>query len=122
MNLMSQLKIEVRRGNIFYADLNGNKGSEQGGIRPVLVIQNEIGNKFSPTTIVAPLTSKNKKKTLPTQVFLDAMDNGLKCDSFVMLEQITRIDKSRLLGFVADINKNKMEEVNSAIGVSLGLA
>ena len=90
----------VKRGDIFYADLSPVVGSEQGGLRPVLVVQNDIGNKFSPTVIIAAITSQISKAKLPTHIELDARTFGLKKDSVVLLEQIRTLDKMRLQTFV----------------------
>lgn len=101
----------MKRGEIYYADLRPVVGSEQGGIRPVLVIQNDVGNKYSPTTIVAILTSK-KKPSLPTHVLLKSSEeNGLDCDSTIELEQLRTIDKKRIkdkVGYISDEDKNKV--------------
>ena len=110
----------LKRGEIYYADLRQEAvGSEQGGIRPVLIIQNDIGNKYSPTTIVAVITSR-EKKNLPTHVQLHKSDvNGLTKDSIVLLEQLKTIDKCRILGKVGKITDNETELVRKALGVSL---
>ena len=110
----------IKRGDIYLADLNPVEGSEQGGIRPVLVIQNDIGNQYAPTVIVVPMTSKPKKKFLPTHIVLPK-DLGLKNDSTLLFEQIRAIDKSRLISYIAPINKEIEDEVNKAISVSLDL-
>jgi len=110
----------LKRGEIYYADLRqAAVGSEQGGIRPVLIIQNDIGNKYSPTTIVAVITSKDKKE-LPTHVTLHKSSvNGLTKDSTILLEQLKTIDKCRILEKVGKITKNETELVREALGVSL---
>ena len=109
---------EVHRGDIYYVDLNPAMGSEQGGIRPVLVIQNEMGNLFSPTVIVAPLTSRvETKNSMPLQ----AGSGGVPKPSVVLLEQIRVIDKSRLQGFVGSLAANEMKNVDDAIATSLGI-
>jgi len=113
--------VEVRRGDIFYADLRPVVGSEQGGVRPVLVIQNDIGNRFSPTVIVAAITSQINKAKLPTHVELPAGAYGLERDSVILLEQIRTIDKQRLLERVAHLDQGVMRRVDVAIGISLGL-
>jgi len=116
------MRTEYKRGEIYYADLGDtNVGSEQSGTRPVLIIQNNIGNKYSPTVIVACMTSRVYKTQIPTHVQLDAKVYGLPADSLVLCEQIKTIDKSRLLGFVATLNTNDERRVNSAIRLSLSL-
>jgi len=113
---------EYKRGEIYYANLGDtNVGSEQSGTRPVLIIQNNIGNKYSPTVIVACMTSKLLKTQIPTHVRLDSKSYGLPADSLVLCEQIKTIDKSRLLGFIAILNVNDERRVNSAIRLSLSL-
>ena len=112
----------VKRGDMFYADLSPVIGSEQGGIRPVLVIQNDTGNKYSPTVIVSAITSQLNKNKLPTHIELDSEEFGLKTDSVVLAEQIRTIDKSRLkekIGHIGDTGI--MDRVNNALGVSFGL-
>jgi mRNA interferase MazF len=111
----------VRRGDIFYAQLNPVVGSEQGGTRPVLIIQNDIGNQYSPTTIVAAITSQINKAKLPTHVEISADRSGLEKDSVILLEQIRTIDKSRLKQKVSFLDEETMLKVNHAIEVSLGL-
>lgn len=110
----------VYRGDIFYADLEPVIGSEQGGIRPVLVIQNDIGNRHSPTVIVAAITSRMIHHTLPTHVNLDAGKCGLQNDSTIKLEQIRTLDKQRLLGYAGRVGKAKMKEVDKALEISVG--
>ncbi|MGB9662455.1 MAG: type II toxin-antitoxin system PemK/MazF family toxin [Moorellaceae bacterium] len=112
----------VRRGDIFYAQLNPVVGSEQGGTRPVLIIQNDIGNQYSPTTIVAAITSQINKAKLPTHVEISAAKSGLERDSVILTEQIRTIDKSRLRQKVAFLDEEIMEKVNRALEISLGLA
>ena len=109
----------IRRGEIYYADLNPVKGSEQGGIRPVLVIQNDTGNKHSPTTIVAAITSKEEKAKLPTHVEVGSC--GVERKSLALLEQIRTIDKSRLIKYVGELDGATVKDVNEAISISLGL-
>jgi len=110
-----------RRGDIYLADLGKNIGSEQGGCRPVLTIQNDIGNHFGPTLIVAPITSRIRKKSeQPTHCRLEAMD-FLNAFSMVLLEQITTIDKSRIKKYMGSLDKDQMDKVDACIGVSLGL-
>ncbi len=111
----------VRRGDIFFADLSPVVGSEQGGTRPVLVLQNDIGNQYSPTTIVAAITSQIDKAKLPTHVEVKVGEGGLERDSVILLEQIRTIDKSRLIEKVATLSEDMMKKVNQAIEISLGL-
>ena len=108
----------VKRGEIYYADLSPVIGSEQGGMRPVLILQNDIGNRFSPTTIVIPLTSIQKKKAHPTHVTVDC--EFLESESTLLLEQIRTIDKTRLSDYLGQISKEDMERVETAVAVSLG--
>ena len=110
----------IKRGEIYYADLSPVVGSEQGGIRPVLIIQNDVGNKFSPTVIVAAITSQLSKAKIPTHVELSAKEYNLPKDSVVLLEQIRTIDKRRLKEKISDLDKAKMRAINLAILVSLG--
>ena len=112
---------KIQRGDVYLADLFGNTGSEQGGVRPVLVIQNDIGNRFSPTVIVAAITAQIKKAKLPTHVEVNAKLNGLDYDSVVLLEQLRTIDKVRLVEKVAHFGQKTMEQVNYAMMVSAGL-
>ncbi|NLC69367.1 MAG: type II toxin-antitoxin system PemK/MazF family toxin [Clostridiaceae bacterium] len=111
----------IRRGDMFYADLSPVVGSEQGGIRPVLVIQNDIGNKFSPTVIVSAITSQINKAKLPTHVEISAKDYGLQKDSVILLEQIRTIDKRRIKEKIGHLDDKLMEQVNEALYISLGL-
>lgn len=111
----------VRRGDIFYADLNPVVGSEQGGIRPVLVVQNDVGNKYSPTVIIAAITSQIDKAKLPTHVELKSADYGLEKDSVILLEQLRTIDKRRLRDKIAMLDQDIMEKVDEALRISLGL-
>ena len=111
----------IKRGDIFYADLRPVVGSEQGGIRPVLVIQNDIGNKYSPTVIVAAVTSQINKSKLPTHFELDAKDFGLSKDSVVLLEQVRTIDKSRLREKVCHLDEGFMSKIDRGLQISLGL-
>ena len=110
----------ILRGDLYYADLNPVVGSEQGGIRPVLIIQNNIGNKHSPTVIIAAITSKAMKATLPTHCILSA-HAGLDRDSVVLLEQVRTIDKRRLKDYVGTLGQDDMQKVNTALAVSVGL-
>ena len=112
----------IKRGDMFYADLSPVIGSEQGGIRPVLVIQNNTGNRYSPTVIVSAITSQLNKNKLPTHIELDSKEFGLKSDSVVLTEQIRTIDKSRLKEKIGHIDDNIiMNKINDALGVSFGL-
>ena len=112
----------VKRGDMFYADLSPVVGSEQGGIRPVLIVQNDMGNKYSPTVIAAAITSQTSKNKLPTHIEIDSKLCGLKSDSVVLAEQIRTIDKSRLKEKIGRIDDEKtLDKINNAIGVSFGL-
>ncbi|MDR3344944.1 MAG: type II toxin-antitoxin system PemK/MazF family toxin [Oscillospiraceae bacterium] len=111
----------INRGDLYYADLNPVVGSEQGGIRPVLIIQNDVGNKHSPTVIIAAITSKAMKTTLPTHCILSA-HAGLDRDSVVLLEQIRTIDKRRLKDHVGTLEPSDMLAVDKALAVSVGLS
>lgn len=111
----------VKRGDIYYADLSPVVGSEQGGIRPVLVIQNDIGNKYSPTVIAAAITSQINKAKMPTHIELAAKDYGLSKDSVILLEQIRTIDKRRLREKIGRIDDGLMASVNNALSISFGL-
>ena len=111
----------VRRGDIYYADLSPVVGSEQGGMRPVLIVQNDTGNKHSPTVIAAAITSQINKARLPTHIELEAKTYGLSKDSVVLLEQIRTIDKRRLKERMGKLDDNLMNKVDSAIAVSFGL-
>ncbi|MGE5558873.1 MAG: type II toxin-antitoxin system PemK/MazF family toxin [Bacillota bacterium] len=113
--------MNVNRGDIFYASLNPVVGSEQGGLRPVLVLQNDIGNTYSPTTIVAAITSQIKKGKLPTHVELSAQRYGLEKDSVILLEQIRTVDKQRLREKITRLDEKTMMKVNMALIISLGL-
>lgn len=113
--------INIKRGDIYYADLSPVIGSEQGGIRPVLIIQNDVGNKYSPTVIAAAITSKLNKSRLPTHIEVDAREYGLAKDSIILLEQIRTLDKQRLKERMGHLNENKMIDVNKALFVSFGL-
>ena len=113
--------MSVKRGDIYYADLSPVVGSEQGGIRPVLIIQNDIGNKFSPTVIAAAITSKTDKSKLPTHIDVYAEKYGLARDSVILLEQIRTLDKKRLKEKMGHLDDDLMNRVNNAITVSFGL-
>ena len=110
----------IRRGDLFYADLNPVVGSEQGGIRPVLVIQNEVGNHFSPTVVAAAITSRKAKNSLPTHILLENVP-GLAPTSLLLLEQLRTIDRKRLRGYIGRISKEKMLEVDAALAISIGI-
>ena len=111
----------VRRGDIFYADLSPVVGSEQGGVRPVLIIQNDMGNRHSPTVIAAAITTQMNKAKLPTHIELVGQDCGLTKDSIVLLEQIRTLDKRRLREHMGRLDGALMDEVDRAIAVSFGL-
>lgn len=111
----------VKRGDVFYADLSPVIGSEQGGVRPVIVIQNDIGNKYSPTIIVGAITSQINKAKLPTHIEINASDYGLPKDSVVLLEQIRTIDKKRLREKVGHFDDDMMNKVNECLKISMGL-
>jgi mRNA interferase MazF len=110
----------VKRGDIFYADLSPVVGSEQGGTRPVLIVQNDVGNKYSPTVIAAAVTSKIDKAKLPTHIELRASEYGLVKDSVVLLEQIRTLDKRRLKERIGQLPLSTMQKVNQALLISLG--
>ena len=109
-----------RRGEIYYADLSPVVGSEQGGIRPVLIIQNNVGNKYSPTVIVSAITSQLTKAKLPTHIELSSQKYSLPKDSVVLLEQIRTLDKRRLKEKISAVDDGKMREINRALLISLG--
>ena len=111
----------VTRGDIFYADLSPVVGSEQGGVRPVLIVQNDTGNRHSPTVIAAAITSQTGKARLPTHISLAAMSCGLPKDSVVLLEQIRTLDKRRLREHMGRVDETMMKQVDTAIAVSFGL-
>lgn len=110
----------IKRKNIYYANLKGNKGSEQGGVRPVIILQNDLGNKFSKTVIVVPITS-SKKTELPTHVKIEKGKFGIKRNSIVLTEQIITIDKSRLKEKVGVISDEFMEVIKHSIEISIGI-
>lgn len=114
--------VNIRRGDIFYADLSPVVGSEQGGLRPVLIIQNDVGNRYSPTVIAAAITSRMGKTRLPTHIDIYAERAGLARDSVVLLEQIRTLDKRRLRERIGHLDESIMNEVNNALAVSCGLA
>ncbi len=113
---------DVKRGDIYYANLSPVVGSEQGGMRPVLVIQNNIGNRFSPTVIVAAITSKIAKPKMPTHVGVLGSKRGLEKDSVILLEQLRTIDKQRLRTKITRVDNDVMAKVDNALKVSVGLA
>ena len=112
----------VKRGEIYYADLSPVVGSEQGGIRPVLIVQNDIGNRHSPTVIAAAITSQREKTKLPTHISLDAVNCGLAKDSVVLLEQVRTLDKKRLKERMGELDSTDMQRVDGALSVSFGLS
>ena len=112
--------MNVKRGELYYADLSPVVGSEQGGVRPVLIVQNDVGNKYSPTVIAAAVTSKINKAKLPTHIELPKSDYGLVKDSVILLEQIRTLDKRRLKERIGELNENTMHRVDRAILISLG--
>ena len=111
----------VKRGDIFYADLSPVVGSEQGGVRPVLIVQNDTGNRHSPTVIAAAITSQTGKARLPTYISLAALSCGLPKDSVILLEQIRTLDKRRLREHMGKLDETMMKQVDGAIAVSFGL-
>ena len=112
--------MNIKRGELDYADLSPVVGSEQGGVRPVLVVQNDVGNKYSPTVIAAAVTSKINKAKLPTHIELPCNSYGLQKDSVILLEQIRTLDKRRLKERIGELNENTMTRVDKAILISLG--
>ncbi len=111
----------IKRGDVYYADLSPIVGSEQGGVRPVLVLQNDVGNKYSPTVIVSAITSQLNKTKLPTHIPLES-GNGLSKDSVVLLEQVRTIDKQRLKEKICHIDNSTMSKVNDALSISFGMS
>lgn len=116
------LDLIVKKGDLYFADLSPVVGSEQGGVRPVLVVQNDVGNKYSPTIIVAAVTSQTSKAKLPTHVELAATQGGLSKNSVVLLEQLRTIDKQRLKERIGALSDTQIPYVDAALGVSLGIA
>ena len=112
---------EVKRGEVIYADLSPVVGSEQGGVRPVLIVQNDVGNRFSPTVIAAAITSKQDKTNLPTHIGLPAGTGGLSRDSVVLLEQIRTLDKRRLREKAGRVEGDVLQRIDAALEVSFGL-
>lgn len=121
MKSRSVIGVTVKRGEIYYADLSPVVGSEQGGVRPVLIVQNDVGNKYSPTVIAAAITSQKEKSKLPTHIELDSQHCGLSRDSVVLLEQIRTIDKRRLKERMGSLDIQAMSQVNKALSISFGL-
>ncbi len=111
----------VKRGEVYFADLSPVVGSEQGGVRPVLVIQNNIGNRFSPTVIVAAITAQIQKAKLPTHVEIEAEKYGFERDSVILLEQIRTLDKQRLTDKITQLDGQMMDKIDQALEISLGL-
>ena len=111
----------VKRGDIYYADLSPVVGSEQGGIRPVLIVQNDVGNQFSPTVIAAAITSRRYKTNLPTHIRVNADGSGLARDSIILLEQVRTLDKKRLREKMGNLDSTDMTRVDRALSVSLGI-
>ena len=111
----------VHRGDIYYADLSPVVGSEQGGVRPVLIVQNDVGNRYSPTVIAAAITSQTGKAKLPTHINLHAESCGLSKDSVVLLEQIRTLDKRRLKERMGALDSPSMQRINQALSISFGL-
>ncbi|MBO5733753.1 MAG: type II toxin-antitoxin system PemK/MazF family toxin [Clostridia bacterium] len=112
----------VKRGDIFYADLSPVIGSEQGGTRPVLVVQNDVGNKFSPTVIIAAITSQINKAKMPTHIEISADGSGLLKDSVILLEQVRTIDKKRLREKIGRLDDELIARVDEALGISFGIS
>lgn len=113
--------MQVKRGDIYYADLSPVVGSEQGGVRPVLIVQNDVGNRYSPTVIAAAITSQREKTRLPTHIELHSEDCGLSRDSVVLLEQIRTIDKRRLKERMGRLDNGSMNQIDRALSISFGL-
>ncbi len=113
--------MNVKRGDIYYADLSPVVGSEQGGVRPVLIVQNDVGNKYSPTVIAAAITSQQDKSRLPTHISVNGNACGLSKDSVVLLEQVRTIDKQRLKERMGNLSQGDMNKINKALTVSFGL-
>lgn len=111
----------IKRGDIYYADLSPVVGSEQGGIRPVLIVQNDVGNKYSPTVIAAAITSQKYKISLPTHISVTSSECGLAKDSIVLLEQVRTIDKTRLKEHMGMLDNGEMDKIDKALSVSFGL-
>ena len=112
----------IKRGELYYADLSPVVGSEQGGVRPILIVQNDTGNKYSPTIIAAAITSQLNKAKLPTHIELSANEFGLLKDSVILLEQIRTLDKRRIKEKIGELSPLKMQKVNTALLISLGFS
>ena len=119
--MIGVFRVTVHRGEIYYADLSPVVGSEQGGLRPVLIVQNDVGNRHSPTVIAAAITSQHEKAKLPTHIEVGGGSCGLSKDSIVLLEQIRTLDKKRLRERMGELDSNSMSAVNSALSISFGL-
>ena len=115
------INVTIKRGDIYYADLSPVVGSEQGGVRPVLIVQNDVGNRYSPTVIAAAITSQHDKAKLPTHIQVPSTDSGLTRDSIVLLEQIRTIDKKRLKERMGRLDDTSMAEIDTALSISFGL-
>lgn len=118
---IGMLRKKVKRGEVYYADLSPVVGSEQGGVRPVLVLQNDVGNHYSPTVIVAAITTQVQKNKLPTHVLLSKDETPFAHDSVILLEQVRTIDKQRLQDRITRVKTTRMKEVDHALKISLGL-
>lgn len=116
-----EVNITIKKGDIYYADLAPVVGSEQGGIRPVLIIQNDTGNYYSPTVIAAAITSRLQKHSLPTHIQLEQEVRGLRRNSIILLEQVRTIDRMRLRGYIGSLNGSMMQKVDQAICINFGL-
>ncbi|MBQ2798314.1 MAG: type II toxin-antitoxin system PemK/MazF family toxin [Ruminiclostridium sp.] len=114
--------MNIKRGEIYYADLSPVVGSEQGGMRPVLIVQNDVGNRHSPTVIAAAITSQRDKSKLPTHISITAGECGLQKDSIVLLEQVRTLDKQRLKERMGELDVSSMTRVDNALSVSFGLS
>lgn len=121
-NAVNHSNKSVARGELYYADLSPVVGSEQGGVRPVLIVQNDVGNRHSPTVIVAALTSKSTKADLPTHVPVPKEMSGLKCDSTILMEQLRTIDRERLKEYIGCLGADQMQRADRALVASLGVA
>ena len=118
--IRSVINLSIKRGDMYYADLSPVVGSEQGGVRPVLIVQNDVGNKYSPTVIAVAITSQLNKNKLPTHIEVNCQDYGLSKDSVILAEQIRTIDKKRLKDRIGHIDNEIMDKVNNALGISFG--
>ena len=113
--------MNIKRGDIYYADLSPDVGSEQGGVRPVLIVQNNMGNKYSPTVIAAAITSQQSKANIPTHITIESDSSGLSKNSVVLLEKVRTIDKQRLKEKMGSIGQSTMNRIDEAISISMGL-